>query len=229
MWNRRRSSSRIALILVPMVAGSLAVGAALPAAAAPPSAIGDSREFASEADRIDHTATTAIDPRLELAGHYLSIHDGIATFDYRAAREAGLEGEFADEFAFGYWSAGGIVLGGNPAYVAAKPQPAAQALASCAGRNQAWADGWGAHVEMDTCKIDVVTNNAGGGVAGLGAIAATLQFIPGVGQAIGASLAAVAGALGIGSSLLHGCGFPNGYAVGATAHLTPGFWCGTQS
>lgn len=213
----QKVSQIVGLLASIAIAGSL-LGAA-PASAATEMADGESAP--------DSSLVSRNDPRLDLIGQFLSIRDGLPTFDYRDAVSAGLDVEYADEFSRGYWLAGGAVEGGPDAYV--KPRLVLSPRAACTGRNKAWADGWGMHIEMDTCKVSVVTNNAQGGAAGLGVIAVALQPIPGLGQAIGTALAAVASALGIGSYLLNGCAHPGGRAVGATAHFTPGFWCGSQS
>jgi hypothetical protein len=143
--------------------------------------------------------------------------DGLMHLDYQAANAAAVDEWTLDQFVMGFTSAGGVVDGG-PAEL--RDSTAASAN-SCAGRQQYWVDVWGAHFELNTCTVSAIHANA-----------QVVAFVTGILAAIpGAQVAApvVAATIAHYAGVLSGCAFPNGIPVGATLHLTPAFWCGTQA
>ncbi len=177
--------------------------------------------------RFDIPTTVEVDPRLEAILTYVSSRDGSAYLDYSAAATV-VDPPYLNEFASGFASAGGIVTG-NDAFAVDSRAPSRATRNACVGRNRAWSDSWGRHIEMDSCHVDSLANILTGVSERAGGLAAALGKIPGIGQ-WAQTIATVVGAIiALGAAVLKACGSPRGKPMGATLHVTGVPWCGTQT
>lgn len=147
-------------------------------------------------------------------------------FDYEQAVADGAPENVARDFAKGFFSGGGSVIGVPGVVVDAALTTALEELAACRGRNQYWTDGWGFHWEMDSCGGYYLKNAITAGTSASTVIGGLIG-LTGVGlpaTAIGA-LIGVWGLIAVPS--LDSCLYPG---RGITVHWTFGiWWCGAQS
>lgn len=151
----------------------------------------------------------------------------IRTFDFDEAAANGAEEPFLTEYATGFGSAGGTVLGWDAPATDAKVTESVSAaleVSACNGRNRAWVDGWGWHWEIDSCGATVLSNSLHAGV-GVSAAVAAVGAATGYGAPVG-MLAAIGGAYAlIAGTVVDNCRAPGS---GITVHFTAFPWCGAQ-
>lgn len=180
----------------------------------------------SDATHLNASAEARTDSRLSQIVEHVSTSGGVAQLDYAAAAGAGIDAEYLNAFAEDFAGAGGRI-DGSTAFTSDKEH--AVLFASCVGRNSAWTDGWGLHIEMDTCKSQQIIHYLNGNALTGGVVVAILAPVPGVNAATLAAIGAPGLLMGIGAWALDGCQYHNGVLVGATVHLTGFPWCGAQS
>ncbi|WP_157875117.1 hypothetical protein [Arthrobacter sp. PAMC 25486] len=139
--------------------------------------------------------------------------DGVDQFDYTEAVAAGVDAEFATEFAAGFIAGGGVpfnapagveVAGAELAEVAGTVAAAAAACQGRTGSNFYW---WGHQIRMDSCLTNVVINAMWGGVgvAGLVGIFASPTGIGAAAAVVAAAMFTI-GAAGLGICASWGSG-----------------------
>ncbi len=178
--------------------------------------------------RIDIPTTVAADPNPEAVLSHVADRDDDTYLDFSAATAAGVDSTNLNEFAAGFASVGGKVVGSD-AHAEQSTAPSRTKRNVCVGRNRAWQEFLWIHIEIDSCKVDELVTAATTGAGAATAVAAILFRIPGIGAIGGTVSGIVAGLLAVGGGILKACGFPGGRPKGATLHHTGVVWCGTQS
>ncbi len=227
MFSLRRS---LVAVGVACLAGVVIVGGvSAPAGAAVPSDAAPVVTYRGDGSvRIDVIAPIPEDPRIEKILAFVSEHDGVSTLDYPGVRAAGIDQDFLDEFVTTFVREGGLAAGVGESTGDNRPL-SRQKRSGCVGRNRAWDDFWGKHIEMDSCAVTEIADRMRGGGGIASAAGFILIRIPGAGTVVGSIISAGGILTSLGGNVLHACGFPDGRPRGATLHITGVPWCGSQS
>lgn len=214
------------LALATVISGALMLGAGIGTASA--ATVAPAAPVSVEKVNID---------QLNALTKTYKVVEGKVALDYKVAAATITDANVLEDYISGFISVGGDVanLPGNihAQQFSAVQTDALMMIAGCVGRNRAWNDFWGWHLEIDSCKASDIVTQAGLGAAGVGAITLILAAIPGVD--IGSTpLGTVVGSiLGVGASVLAACNTHDGQPTGLTIHFTSGWtvvpWCGYQT